>query len=192
MTAMTQSRRLVLPVLLLALVGAAAPAKEDTLGQKVLAFAQKHKGEQVGNGECAVLASEAYKAAGAARRGPDAPDKGDYTWGKLVFTLDAAPPEKPAAATPPDAANGKPTDIRPGDVIQFRNAKFRTKVKGGTYTNTMPHHTAIVASVEENGATIHILHQNHNGNKTVQDATLHLADLKEGWLRFYHPLPAGK
>ena len=39
------------------------------------------------------------------------------------------------------------------------------------------------------GNTIRILHQNHNGDKTVADGTLVLTDLKEGWLRFYHPIP---
>jgi hypothetical protein len=53
----------------------------------------------------------------------------------------------------------------------------------------MPHHTAIVAAVEDNGATIHILQQNQDGNKTVREATLHLPDIKEGWLRFYQPQP---
>jgi hypothetical protein len=150
----------------------------------VLAFAQKHVGEQVGNGECAILASEALKAARRRPPRPDAPDKGDYTWGKLVFTLTASPDpnDKPTG-------EGKATDIQPGDIIQFRDAKFRTKVKGGTWTYTMPHHTAIVAAVEDNGATIHILQQNQDGNKTVREATLHLPDIKEGWLRFYQPQP---
>src|SRR5258705_9404044 len=108
-------RRALLPVLPLTVAAparAAAPAtapaaaKDVTLGQKVLAFAQKHKGEQVGNGECAVLASEALKSAGAARRGTDAPDKGDYTWGKLILTLQA--PSDPT--NKPTAADGKPAD----------------------------------------------------------------------------------
>src|SRR6476469_5059447 len=62
---------------------------EPTLGDKVVEFCQDHKGEQVGDGECASLANHALKAADARGRGPDDPNKGDYTWGKLVFTLEA-------------------------------------------------------------------------------------------------------
>jgi hypothetical protein len=37
--------------------------------------------------------------------------------------------------------------------------------------------------------TIRTLHQNHNGDRTVQAGVLKLGDLKEGWLRFYQPIP---
>ena len=73
--------------------------------------------------------------------------------------------------------------------MQFRNAKFKWREDRGTWTETMPHHTAIVAGVEDNGRTIRILHQNHNGDRTVQDGTIRLNALQEGWLRFYQPLP---
>ena len=151
----------------------------ETLGAKIVAFCVKHKGKQVADGECAMLASEALKAAGAKRRGPDAPDKEDYVWGKLVYTHEAG--QKPV---------GRPADVKPGAVVQFRDATFRWKVPGGTYTETFPHHTAIVTAVEDKGATIKYLHQNHNGDRTVQDGALRLADLQAGWLRFYEPLPA--
>ena len=163
-----------------AALAAPPPAtKPQSLGAKVVAYCQKHKGEQVGNGECAVLAVEALKAAGAKRRGPDAPAKEDYTWGKLVYTFEAG--KQP---------EGKAADLKPGDIVQFRDAKIRSKVTGGTYTQTFPHHTAIVTAVEDNGTTIKFLHQNHNGDRTVQDGSLRLPDLQTGWLRFYEPAPA--
>src|SRR5207249_1534821 len=62
---------------------------QPTLGDQVVEFCESHKGEQVGDGECAALASHALKAVGARGRGPDDPNKGDYTWGKLVFTYEA-------------------------------------------------------------------------------------------------------
>jgi hypothetical protein len=164
----------------LLLAAAPPPRKEDPPAAKVLAYAQKQKGQQVGNGECAVLALEALKSANAKPRATDDPNKEDYVWGTLVYTLDRAAGAKP---------QGKTTDVKPGAIVQFRDAKFRGRVPGGIYTEMFPHHTAIVAAVENNGNTIRILHQNHNGDRTVADGTLVLSDLKEGWLRFYHPVP---
>src|SRR3954469_23416176 len=87
-----------------------AEAKDAGLGAKVVAFCEEHKGEQIGNGECATLAAQALKAAGAKRRGKDDPNGGDYTWGELVYTLtsDATGPK----------GEGKRTEIRAGDIIQ--------------------------------------------------------------------------
>jgi hypothetical protein len=172
--------------LTLPFVAATAPApKADDLGEKVAAYCQQHKGEQVGEGECAHLAGHALVAAGAKRRGgADHPNPGDYVWGTQVFLLEA-----PAAEGQPPKTAGKRADIRRGDIIQFRDVKFGGKrAKGGHYTKTMHHHTAVVASVD--GDTIHIFEQNANGVRTVQDGSLKLADLKEGWLRFYRPIPA--
>ena len=168
-------------------IGAAAaqqPKEPAGLGDKVIAFAAGKLGEQVGDGQCAALANHALRAAGARGRGPDDPDEGDYTWGKLVLALEAGPRgPKPT---------GKPGDIQPGDVIQFRDTKWVSKRGNRTYTMTMPHHTAIVQKVEDKGATLRILHQNFGGKKVVQEATLPLATLTEGWIRVYHPIPAGK
>jgi hypothetical protein len=93
------------------------------------------------------------------------------------------------AAASPAKAGGKLAEVRPGAIVQFRDTKFKGKVPGGTYTELMPHHTAIVAAVEDDGMTIRTLHQNHNGDRTVQAGVLKLGDLKEGWLRFYQPIP---
>jgi hypothetical protein len=168
-------------IALLAVLGlflAAAPA-DDGIGDKIVAYAKEHKWEQVGNGECAVLVTSAFKAVGAARRGADNPNSGDYVWGKLVFMIDAD-----------GKREGNPRDIKPGDIIQFRDTKFAGRRSNMHYTLSMPHHTSIVTSIEDNGQTVKVLHQNVNGKKTVQEGSFHVADLKEGWMRFYHPLPA--
>jgi len=89
-------RRLI-PVLIFMTIGfagsphaiRAADKKEPSLGEKVLAYCEQHKGEQVGNGECATLAGQALIAAGARRRGKDDPNGGDYTWGDLIYTIKA-------------------------------------------------------------------------------------------------------
>lgn len=159
---------------------------DPTAGERVLAFAKEKVGEQVGDGECATLVVQALRAAGAKPFGTykDAPDKGDYVWGRYVYTTgvkDGERYEKKAAD------RGKPA---PGDVVQFRDAKFEGRTPGGgTYTAAAPHHTAVVAKVSADGKTWTLLHQNWNGNRTVAEWELKPADLKSGWLRVYRPEP---
>lgn len=160
---------------------AAAPAAQQSLGEKVVAFCQQHKGEQVGDGECAALAIHALKEAGAKTRGNDFPNNGDYTWGTRIFTIEAQGESAPKT-------EGKPFDIKTGDIIQLRDVKFKGRRPGGTYSMTFGHHTAVVAGVEEGGQVVHIFHQNFGGKKVVMNATYRLNDLKEGWLRFYRPV----
>jgi hypothetical protein len=168
-------------LLMLAQLGAgAAGRKQESLGEKIVAFCQSKKGEMVGNGECAVLAGAALKTAGARGRGPDRPNKGDYTWGDEIFFIEGA------ESNP--KIEGRPAEIRAGDIIQLRDVKFKGKRPGGTYSMTFPHHTAIVAGVEDGGNTVHIFHQNFGGKKVVMNATYKLRDLKEGWMRFYRPV----
>src|SRR4051812_26299630 len=160
---------------------AAAPAAQQSLGEKVVAFCQQHKGDQVGDGECAALAIQALREAGAKTRGKDFPNQGDYTWGTRVFTIEAQGESAPKT-------EGKTFDIKPGDIIQLRDVKFKGRRPGGTYSMTFGHHTAVVAGVEEGGQVVHVFHQNFGGKKVVMNATYKLADLKEGWLRFYRPV----
>jgi hypothetical protein len=159
----------------------AGPAGQQSLGEKVIAFCQEHKGQQVGDGECATLANQALRFASAKGRGNDYPNKGDYTWGTRIFSIEA---EESAAPK----IEGKSFDIKPGDIVQLRDVKFKGRRPGGTYSMTFSHHTAIVAGVEDGGQVVHIFHQNFGGKKIVMTATYKLADLKEGWLRFYRPV----
>jgi hypothetical protein len=168
----------------------AAPALSDSLGERVVKFCDDHMGQQVGNGECVVLAFKALGDVGAKRRGKDSPEKGDYTWGELALVAKAAvgaSDGKSAGQT--QFEQGKPSDIRPGDVIQFRDAKLVHHMGRRWTSQSYHHHTAVVSSVEEGGMVVHVLQQNVNGKRIVQPGTLHLADLEEGWLRFYHPVP---
>ena len=66
---------------------------------------------------------------------------------------------------------------------------YRRRGKGGTYSMSFPHHTAVIGAVEEKGSVVHIYHQNYGGKKVVMDATLYPDDLKEGWIRVYRPIP---
>ena len=146
--------RIIVAVLALAFALTAAAAlekspppkkKEPTLGEKVVAYCAEHKGKQVGSGQCADLAIEALKAVGAKSRGKDNPKDGDYTWGELVYTL-----EQTAAASLKET--GKKADLKPGDVVQFRDTKWITRNGNRISTRFAPHHTAVIRKVEEKGA----------------------------------------
>lgn len=149
-----------------------------TLGDKVVEFCKEHKGEQVGDGECAALAIHALKEAGAHGRYEDDPNPGDYVWGKRVFLLEAG--SKPV---------GKLADVKPGAVIQFRDARWVTRVGNRTTTTSAPHHTAVVTAVNKDTGVLQFLHQNHGGKRFVQDGVLPLGDLRAGWVRVYEPVP---
>ena len=163
-----------------------APPEEPRLPERnaaVLDFARAQVGRKVGDGECTALARAALRHAGARSRfGPYEPDA-DFAWGRPVATL--TPRDHPAA------------DILPGDVIQFRDARFVTKTRTRratrTRTQTYPHHTAIVAAVA--GRTLTVLHQNvglddwtEAQKKVVQQEKLPLDDLRQGTLWVYRPI----
>lgn len=167
---------------LLMTLAAAAPQDkaQGELLHKIVAFCRDHKGQQVGRGECSDLAGAALKDAGAARRGKDDPGSGDYNWGKLILIVTGD-------ETKSKFEQGKPADLRPGDVIQFRDAKFVHHESRRWSSLTFDHHTAIVASTE--GNIVHIFQENFAGKRYVIDGTLRLDELKAGWLRFYEPTP---
>jgi hypothetical protein len=155
--------------------------KPATLGEKVVAFCAEHKGKQVGTGQCADLASEALKAAGAKGRGKDSPNADDYTWGELVFTLEATPKGQ--------KATGKKADIKAGDVVQFRDTKWVTRSANVIKARFAPHHTAVVSRVQNQGGLLDVYEQNNNGQLKVAKGTLQLNALTEGWIRVYRPQP---
>jgi hypothetical protein len=163
-----------------------AKAALPLLNEKILDFAKKKFGEQVGDGECWALANSAVVAAGG-KSSPgysDAPGEGDYVWGELVY----------GAAN----KNGKLVEetgaakqaVLPGDVMQFRDAKFSgPRAGGGTYSLTAPHHTAVVSAVAPDGKTFQVLHQNWGGKRFVGEAVVAARDLREGWIKVYRPQP---
>jgi hypothetical protein len=157
--------------------------KEKTVNEKVIEFCKKQVGKEVGDGECVSLANAALKEAGAKSLGAfeDNPGRGDYVWGDLVYERTVKDGKT--------AEEGKPTMVKPGDVIQYRDAKFMGRQGGGIYASVAAHHTAVVVGVSKDGKTFQILHQNINGKKEVSSGTVRLADLQEGWIRVYHPVP---
>ena len=118
------------------------------MAEKIVSFPRHCVHQRVGDGECFTLADTALRNAGAYGAGhygtvvPDA----DYVWG-----------------TPVNLSN-----VRPGDVVQFRNYRVdresETHNRDGSVTTETefqerPHHTAIVERVDGNGA-VTVLEQN--------------------------------
>jgi len=157
------------------------PPPLPPLNARVADFARASLGKPVGDGVCITLAVEALRAAGA-RPAPFNIPSGDYVWGQPVEDI---------------------KDTLPGDLLQFRDAVFRGKRSLGrtryeTWHYEYPHHTAIVAKVEQAGKLVTILHQNvaldgrpeaEKGN--VKEGILRMDSLqKGGWVRAYRPVPA--
>jgi hypothetical protein len=152
---------------------AAAP-----VGEAVVGFARENLGRPVGDGQCTDLVHAAYDAAGAE---PPRHRDGEPTWGDPVEAR---------------------ADLRPGDVIQFRDVVFqgRRRSRGGfvTYRTRFPRHAAIVERVLDGGRRLVILHQNagpadapESERHLVRRDTLIMADLRPGGtLTFHRPRPA--
>jgi hypothetical protein len=162
-------------LLVVLIVGPLVAADAPRVGDKVVAFCKDHLDKTVGNDECAGLATQALKAVGAkTRAGPDSPNQGDYVWGKQVYLVEATlkgPKE-----------HGKLSDVRPGDIMQYRDVKLGEK--GG-----FGHHTAIVAEIHEQAKRIKVYQQNAGGRRFVTEGNLRLNRMIAGWIRIYRPVP---
>jgi hypothetical protein len=141
----------------------------------VVAFCQRHLDKKVGSGECAHLANEALRVAGAdfipAKFG-DKPNPGDFVWGTLVKRLSWEDSE---------VVDSNPrAQCLPGDVVQFRNATFKPG-------RSAPHHTAIVAAVDDRGRPTATFEQNAANKRYVTKETIDFSKLTGGWVRIYRP-----
>jgi len=136
------------------------------LGDKVVAQAKRRAGQRVGDGECFALADQSLKAAGAQSAedfGTITPDA-DYAWGTQTTVA----------------------DVRPGDIIQFRDYRYDRKITVTTDSETRwtddfqerPHHTAVVESVGSDGA-ITVLEQNAPLRSAVHRTTLFFKDIDD-------------
>ena len=169
-------------------------AQGTELNERVVRFCRERIGKQVGNGQCATLIVEALRAAGAETRFKDTPGSGDYVWGAFVCKLERINGAQSLEVG--DAGRSKDkrrrTDVRPGDIIQFRDAEFQgTEIRPEgryTYRTSRPHHTAVISHVSEDGASCKLLEQNYNNKITVVESTLRLPELTHGWLRVYRPV----
>jgi hypothetical protein len=166
-------------------VAAEQDAQPPTTNDKIVKFCKDHLDKKVGAGECTSLAEAALKHGGAKPRTAfkDSPNEGDYVWGELVYALEIKEDSQKETKVP------KMT-IQPGDVIQFRDARFKGRNLRGlqNYETTCPHHTSIVLAVEKENNVITVLEQNVNGKRKVMEGSYRQTDLKTGWLRVYRPI----
>lgn len=111
-----------------------------SLNDRIIKFCNSHLGSKVGGGECAHLAQEALRVAGANFVPQDPHHNGDYVWGKLLTTIS-------------HGRDSSSVRCQPGDIIQFQNVKLSN---GKSYD----HHTAIVAKVDSFGRPTKVYEQN--------------------------------
>jgi hypothetical protein len=152
-----------------------ADAAAADLGEKVVKFCKENLGQTVGDGECGTLAAKALEAAGATpfHKFKEDPAPGDFVWGELVYVV-----EFQGGKRKRDPADAK---AQPGDIVQYRDAVFRTG-SGGIFV--AQHHTAVVGEVKGNDL---IVYQQNVGKREVTKTTLRPNDLAGGWIRVYRP-----
>jgi len=154
------------------------PQSPDSLGERIVDYAESKLGQQVGNGQCTALAVEALRQAGAERPKPSKTEDGKPSWGRLL---------------------DQPSKIQPGDILVFEDAVFvrKRRFPNGrvrTITMTMEHHVAIVQAVQKTPKALRlaILHQNAGlkgkRNKRVQRWVIQSNELVQGTVRAYRPI----
>jgi hypothetical protein len=154
------------------------------IGEQVVNYARGKLGERVGRGECFDLADRALRNAGAKSAADfgSVADDADYVWGTAVSL----------------------SDVRPGDIIQFRDYRYdrtvETSTREDTDFQTRPHHTAIVERVDGGGA-LTVLEQNAPEGDPGKRTQLFFSDVStssggkkttvkvQGTFRFYRPQP---
>jgi hypothetical protein len=152
-----------------------------TVGARVEAYAENHRNQTVpwqpanyGNEQCTDLVLAALNSAGAktnADLGPTGPNA-DYVWGTL------------ALRRTPDGSNvGQWSDVKPGDILQFRDVNG-VDLNGNGFG--APHHSAIVKANLGNGR-ITVLEQNSNGHHYVEEHSYDLGNAT-GTIWAYHPI----
>lgn len=154
-------------------------AQLPELNRKIVAYCEAQVGQQVGNGECAVLAQQALKEVdGKPRHELTAPlpnmTDDDYVWGQLLQPSDA---------------------VLPGDILQFRDVELKFLFPNGSrWTQSFAHHTAIVYRVFGPGQFV-ILQQNVGGpgktdeqKRIVQPGTVDVRAMTKGTIWAYRPL----
>ena len=123
-------------------------------GPRVAAYCLKNSGKKVGNGECWTLADDAFKSAGASRPGSDM-----RVWGRVV--------------------NPAKESLKPGDVVEFRSARFSDGIITGTA------HTAVVV-IGGSQEKFSVAEQNW-GRKTVRIREMDLTKRVSGTVTIYRP-----
>jgi hypothetical protein len=145
-----------------------------TFGQSMANYLQQqvNSGKRIGGGECAHLATEALRVAGAEFIRTEPAGTSDYVWSS----------NRIARLTKGSQLAGKVFQV--GDIIQYQNATFSS---GGT--KKLQHHTQVVAAVDSKGRITQVFEQNVNGDRTAQKrAIMDLSKLTGGSVSVYRPV----
>ena len=157
------------------------------MAQQIMNFITPKMGTRHGDGQCFTLADDALKKAGAKSAADfgTVTEDADYVWGTAV----------------------KLSDVKPGDLIQFRNYQYvrtiRTDSPDGSWSEKddkqgRPHHTAVVEQVNGDGSLV-VLEQNApKGESVTRNTLLFKSGTSEsgntkttvkvtGTVRFYRP-----
>lgn len=143
--------------------GGSSKQGQASIADQVVSYARRRLRERVGDGECFTLVDRALRGAGARSArdyGSVTPDA-DYVWGATVALA----------------------DLRPGDIIQFRDYRYDREVVRETRDGERvdedfqerPHHTAIVERIDGNGA-VTVLEQNAPEGSPVGRSQLFLSN----------------
>jgi hypothetical protein len=139
------------------------------INKKITLYIDQVIGKQVDRGECWDLAAAALDFGGGYLDRSN--QKSIYIFGETI-----------------DPRSDK---VYPGDIIQFEGVVLEYQEKNMIITEKMPHHTAIIYKVQDDGHYV-IAHQNtRTYGRKVGLTELKLDDLKKGKLIFYRPV-AGK
>lgn len=140
----------------------APPCKEvPALNKEILATLKPYMGKKIERGEC-------WDAAELALNAVKAEWDGMYAFGRKIDISKEC--------------------IQPGDIVQMENVYMEVKTENGGYSESFPHHTAIVYSVKA-GGELELLHQNtgyFNGKMGV--TSFNLKNKTKGTLTFYRPV----
>lgn len=135
------------------------------LNSKVIEYVDSVIGKQVDRGECWDLAAMAIDHAGAYL--DRSSKKNINVFGKVL--------------------NPKKDTIYPGDIIQIENLKLEYQKDNAIYTETMPHHTAIIYEVLKKNH-FKIAHQNTSfSGRKVGISEFNMEYVKKGKIIFYRP-----
>jgi hypothetical protein len=137
-------------------------AQVPAMNDSIIKYVNTVIGKKVGRGECWDLAHDALTLVNAAW-------DHQYIYGKVV--------------------NPETDTIYPGDIIQFEKVTIKYTQGTSTFTESYPHHTAIVYEVTAPGV-YRIAHQNNGfSGKKVGISSIRLVDKKSGKMKFYRPVP---
>lgn len=154
------------------------PSKQDLVtyseqfGDHIASWCTHREGQQVGSGECWDLAHQALQKA----------------CGKHAFVSTYHHHGYPILELRTGSIYKGPEDeVRRGDILQFKAAKFEDRATGSTQTAGAPDHTAVVTG--KMGMRVLVAEQNVQGARTVRKGEYVLGNLTAGSVVVYRAMP---